>query len=184
MLQMIRDIFIRFYALAPWKAITLALAAIVAWTLLGAMLVKRNGRLWRLLNGAAFAAAVAVISYATLFRTGIGRNLILQPFYTWIRARENREAYRELLMNVILFIPIGLTMPHILPQRLRTGTRVCLTLAFGFLFSATLELAQYLFCEGTTETDDVLSNTLGALIGMLQLSMLFLFQRAFYNKKE
>ncbi|MGM9523074.1 MAG: VanZ family protein [Faecousia sp.] len=184
MLQMMQAVYVWFYALNLWKAIAIALTAVLLWSLLGVMLRKRHGKLWRLLNLVALAAAITVISHATLFRTETGRNLILQPFYTWIRAQENQEAYRELLMNVILFVPFGLTMPHILPQRWKTGNRVGLTIAFGFTFSVALEFAQYLFCVGTTETDDVLSNTLGVLAGMLQLPVFVLMQRAFYKKKE
>lgn len=181
---MIQKIYIWFYALKIWKAITIALAAVAVWALLGAMLIQRNRRLWRFLNCVLFAAAFAVISYVTLFRAGSSRNLILQPFYTFIMARENREFYREMLMNAILFIPIGLTMPHILPQHWKTGTRVVFTVVLAMVFSMALESLQYLFSVGTTEVDDVIFNTLGALIGMLQLPMISLLKNAFAGRRS
>lgn len=99
-------------------------------------------------------------------------------------ARENREFYREMLMNAILFIPIGLTMPHILPQHWKTGTRVVFTVVLAMVFSMALESLQYLFSVGTTEVDDVIFNTLGALIGMLQLPMISLLKNAFAGRRS
>lgn len=159
-------------------------AVIFSWALLGVALKKRNRRLLRLLNCAALAMAVAVIAYTTLFRAKFGRELILQPFYTVVSAQKNREAYRAALMNVILFIPVGLTLPHVFPRRWKMGARVCLTVAFALLLSVALEAAQYLFYIGTTEIDDVICNTLGAMIGMVQLPISALLQSAFGKKKE
>ncbi len=184
MFQMIQKIYIWFYALKIWKAITIALAAVAVWALLGAMLIQRNRRLWRFLNCVLFAAAFAVISYVTLFRAGSSRNLILQPFYTFIMARENREFYREMLMNAILFIPIGLTIPYILPSRWKPARRVLFAVGLALIISTALETLQYCFCVGMTETDDVITNTFGAFVGALQFPIATLFQRCFFKKKE
>lgn len=177
MLQIIRELDIWFYALNIWKAIAIVLAVIVVWAALATVLSVRWPRLWRIINFAVFLLAVAVIFYATLFRSEIGRNLILQPFNTVVRAQKNREAYREALMNSILFIPIGLTLPNILPKRFKTGQRIAVTLLIAMLFSISLESCQYIFSRGTTEIDDVITNTVGALAGMLQLPILTLFQK-------
>ena len=38
---------------------------------------------------------------------------------------------------------------------------------FAFLFSFVIETVQYAFSLGVSETDDVINNTLGALLGYL-----------------
>ena len=184
MLQIIRELDIWFYALNIWKAITIVLAVIVVWAALATVLSVRWPRQWRIINFAVFLLAVAVIFYATLFRTEIGRNLILQPFNTIVRAQKNREAYREALMNMILFIPIGLTLPNILPYQMKTGKRIAITLLISALFSITLESCQYIFFRGTTETDDVITNSIGALFGMTHLSIVSLLGKVRLIKKE
>lgn len=184
MLQIIRELDIWFYALNIWKAIAIAMGVIVFWALLAAIISECKPKLWRVINATAILIAVAVIFYATLFRTENGRNLILQPFNTFVRAQKNREAYREALMNVILFIPIGLTLPNILPYQMKTGKRIAITLLISALFSITLESCQYIFFRGTTETDDVITNSIGALFGMTHLSIVSLLGKVRLIKKE
>lgn len=184
MIQILYSINVWFYALKIWIVFLIALTMIVLWALLAAIISERKPRLWRGINAAVFLTAIAVILYATLFRTEIGRNLILQPFNTVVRAQKNREAYREALMNVILFIPIGVTLPNILPKRFKTGQRIAVTLLIAVLFSIALESCQYIFSRGTTETDDVITNTIGALAGMVHLPIVSLFGKVRLIKKE
>jgi len=66
----------------------------------------------------------------------------------------------EVILNVLLFIPIGALY--------RTAVRypkwwILLTLAA--VFSMSIELMQYILDCGTVEIDDVLHNSLGAIIG-------------------
>ena len=181
---MIRDVYIWFYALNIFKVIEIVFAAILLWSLLGVTLSRWNNMLWRILNGTVFVAVVAVIAYITLFRNPTGRHLILQPFYTIVRAQKNREAYRSALMNVILFVPVGLTIPYILPSRWKLARRVLFAVGLALIISTALETLQYCFCVGMTETDDVITNTFGTFVGTLQFPIATLFQRCFFKKKE
>ena len=184
MLSVLRELYIWFYALNVFKAIAMVFAAILFWSLLGVTLSRWNKMLWRILNGTVFVAVVALIAYITLFRNPTGRHLILQPFYTIVRAQKNQEAYRSALMNVILFVPVGLTIPYILPSRWKPARRVLLAVGLALIISTALETLQYCFWVGTTETDDVIINTFGAFIGTLQFLIATLFQRCFFKKKE
>lgn len=184
MIEFVYKIYVWFYALNIWKSIAIAMGVIVFWALPAAIFSVRKPKLWRGINAAVFLLAVAVILYATLFRTEIGKNLILQPFNTIVRAQKNREAYREALMNAILFIPIGLTLPNILPKRFKMGQRIAFALLIAALLSITLESCQYIFSRGTTETDDVITNTIGALAGMVHLPIVSLLGKVRFKKKE
>jgi len=74
---------------------------------------------------------------------------------------------RTFLLNIILTVPLGLFLP--LVTNIRSGKRVVL-LALGF--SAAIETVQYvtdvLLSSGrTADVNDLLANTLGALLGYL-----------------
>lgn len=58
--------------------------------------------------------------------------------------------------NILFFIPFGFLFP------MKKWWKVLLTAMF---FSIAIEVAQYVFALGLCELDDVISNTMGALIG-------------------
>ena len=182
--RIIYDLIIWFYALTIWKAILIALCAILFWSLLSVLLSEKHAKPWRILNAAVLIAAIAAVLYATLFRDGMERELILQPFYTFVRAKRNREAYREALMNIILFIPIGLTMLHILPRKWKTSKRIVTVIAFALIFSVMLETLQFIFHLGMSETDDVLTNGIGAVSAMLQVPCSAVIRKVFTDKRR
>jgi glycopeptide antibiotics resistance protein len=69
----------------------------------------------------------------------------------------------EFGLNVLLFVPMSLLGSFLFP-RLRVAEWVMV----GFLASLTVELVQKLFLTGrTADPKDVVSNTLGVLIGAL-----------------
>lgn len=69
----------------------------------------------------------------------------------------------QLALNVILYIPLGL----FLPCCFRLFERVRYTVLTAFLCSACIEIIQGVFHIGLFEVDDILNNTLGAIIGVL-----------------
>ena len=65
-----------------------------------------------------FCAATIVILYATILtRTPGVSEAILTPFASLTAARQQPELYREMLMNVFLFFPLGLTLSNALPRK-------------------------------------------------------------------
>jgi glycopeptide antibiotics resistance protein len=69
-----------------------------------------------------------------------------------------------MLMNVFLFLPLGLTLPFALGKgRLPEIFAVVLALAF----STGIEYLQYRYGLGWCEADDVIMNTLGTAVGVL-----------------
>ena len=114
--------------------------------------------------------AVIVILYATiLIRTPGDYGLILIPFAAFIAAQQQPELYREMLMNVFLFFPLGLTLSNALPRRWHRWGKIVLTTLVGCALSAGIEYAQYRCALGLAETDDVICNTLGAFLGSTSL---------------
>ena len=59
-----------------------------------------------------------IILYATILtRTPGDYDVVLRPFAALMEAKEQPELYREMLMNVFLFFPLGLTLSNALPRR-------------------------------------------------------------------
>ena len=110
------------------------------------------------------------ILYATILTRSEGSTgLILIPFASLTAARQQPELYREMLMNVFLFFPLGLTLSNALPRKWHRWGRIILTTLIGCALSAGIEYAQYRCALGLAETDDVICNTLGAFLGAASL---------------
>lgn len=159
----------------PWTVCILLLSLLLLWP----MLCQRVGKRRRvLLNTALACAAAFIILYATILsRTPGVSEAILTPFAALTAARQQPELYREMLMNVFLFFPLGLTLSNALPQRLSRWVRIGITTLFACLLSTVIEYTQYYYALGMAETDDVICNTLGAFIGSTSLMIAHVMEK-------
>ena len=154
------------------------LILILIWAILCQHIKKKR---WAVINAVVFSLSTAVILYATILtRTPGNYEVILTPFATFTAARQQPELYREMLMNVFLFFPLGLTLSNALPRRWHRWGRIVLTTLVGCAISAGIEYAQYCYALGTAEADDVICNTLGTFIGSISL----LIARAIEKSRE
>ena len=149
------------------SVITFMALALTAW---GALPARVGARRWRWGNLVLVLLITAAILYATLFSRAEGSTgLILTPFATFTAALQHPELYREMLMNIFLFFPLGLTLSNALPRKWHRWGRIILTTLVGCALSAGIEYAQYRYALGLAETDDVICNTLGAFLGAASL---------------
>ena len=149
------------------SVITFMALALTAWCALPA---RVGARRWRWGNLVLVLLMAAAILYATLFSRAEGSTgLILTLFASLTAARIQPEIYREMLMNVFLFFPLGLTLSNALTQKWHRWVRIILTALIGCILSAGIEYAQYRYALGMAEADDVICNTLGAFIGSTSL---------------
>lgn len=125
---------------------------------------------WSIINFSLFLGSLTFILFATILtRTPGDYEVILTPFATFTAARQQPELYREMLMNVFLFFPLGLTLSNALPRKWHRWGRIILTALVGCILSAGIEYVQYRYALGLAETDDVICNTLGAFLGAASL---------------
>lgn len=125
-------------------------------------LASRFPKAVRVINILAFAVSLGGILCFTLFRSQSGeRELILTPLHSFIEARQQKEMYRSMLMNVALFVPMGISLPYVLSSK----KSVIKTVLTALVLSVIIEALQLAFGLGRCETDDVLCNTLGAAVG-------------------
>lgn len=151
----------------------IALFVCLAWTLTGSVLWRRmpwGRRLWRAGCGVLAAVWGGVLLYATLFSRAPGVYEVHPiPLFQLRQALwgGKRELLRSAWMNVLLFIPGGLTLPELLPLGWTPRRRVWLGLLTLGLLSVGIELLQFCWKLGQAETDDCLANTLGAALGLM-----------------
>lgn len=120
---------------------------------------------WLHLNLVLFLIWLISVLYMTVFSRNEGCGIVLQPFHfiTAFFSNNNEEFLRTAWMNILLFVPGGICFFHSLKSRkLKKSLIVSLVL---LLLSFGIETAQYFFKCGLTETDDVICNLLGAIIG-------------------
>ena len=87
----------------------------------------------------------------------------LQPLFLFRVAWHNFSfvAWRNLIFNILMFVPFGILLP-LLSDKLKSLWK---TVGIGFGTSLLIEIVQYITGRGQASTDDVITNTLGALIG-------------------
>lgn len=105
-----------------------------------------------------FGAYIAAVLWITLFsRIGDGYRGFLLPFHSYVEIlKGNRQFLFENIGNVILFIPLGAALGAVVKWDVKKT---------GFLVSLLIEVLQFTFALGTFECDDLIHNTLGAVIG-------------------
>ena len=155
------------YALPLHMVIFLMLVLLIVWAMLSQ---HKNQKKRTIINAALCFIAAFIILYATILTRSVGvSEAILTPFASLTAARIQPEIHREMLMNVFLFFPLGLTLSNALPRKWHRWLRIILTTLVGCALSAGIEYAQYRYALGLAETDDVICNTLGAFLGAASL---------------
>ncbi len=140
---------------------------LVVWGGSNAHIAAKRWRRGNLILAVLMAGAILYATILTRSEGSIG--LILTPFATFTAAQQQPELYREMLMNVFLFFPLGLTLSNGLPRKWHRWGRIVLTTLVGYILSTGIEYAQYRYALGMAEVDDVICNTLGAFIGSTSL---------------
>ena len=103
--------------------------------------------------------------FLTLVATVFTRNpsaearIMLEPFWTYGQYFTDEFTWFEIRANVLLFIPIGILLPLVIKKQ------VWLPPIIGIGISVIIEVIQLITHRGMCETDDVISNTIGFLIG-------------------
>lgn len=163
------------YVLPLVPLVLSVIAALALWTWLRRPLRRRMDRegLWQGAALALFLLWAASVIYITLLRRGEGNGeIILTPFWSYreVLSGRNRELLRADLMNVLLFLPGGLALGELAPAHWRRK-KLALALVLGMVLSVFVEAMQALFQLGLAETDDVIHNTLGCLLGSLPAAL-------------
>lgn len=123
-----------------------------------------------------------VVIYFTFFKGGILHlDLQMRSYANIIPLLETIKMFQDNFMgignslynvigNILLFIPFGFAIPLLF----KNHNKLFKVTLYGFIASFSIELLQYLTCTNFTDIDDVIFNTLGALVGFLTFNI-FMF---------
>lgn len=107
---------------------------------------------------------VVVLSVTIMQRSGFWMNQKIMPlFYSYKDAWVDFSviSWRNIILNICMFVPLGILLPMGI-RFFRSFWKVALT---GFLLTVFIEVSQLLLKRGMFELDDLMDNTLGAMIG-------------------
>ena len=144
------------YGMAVGILAALALGVVNDWR------VRRKRKPFSVAATTSFFMYVVIILFITFLsrETGSNRGIDLELFSTWgINDRNN--AY--VVENVLLFIPYG----FVCAWAIRPARKFPVCLMIGLATSVGIEYMQLITQRGYFQIDDVITNTLGAVIGYL-----------------
>lgn len=136
-----------------------------------------------------FFLYLVVLTYFLFFSERYGRTAEREFSYNLTPFLEIRRFwnYREILGvkavfinlagNILAFVPFGAILP-VISRRFRGFFRVML---LGFFFSLLVECTQLVTRVGTFDVDDLMLNTLGAVIGYLFFTLCDRIRRHIYG---
>ena len=161
-----------FDGVIPLLLFTAAVAAVIV-----AVLHFRNPGVSRKLifRNVLFALSIMAVLFITLYPEDIGpageQNVHLIPFRSMAEMIANAEGpgvlLRNIGLNILLYVPFGFLFGARRTIRRRVILKATLS---GLLLSVGVEAVQY-FLDRTTDVDDVILNTLGAMIGCVGWKM-------------
>ena len=159
-LRLVKKYMLQFDVGVPLYVI-LALLVIVTGVIIGLYLTKKDrssfirNALLSLLWGYLFF----VLCTTLLFRDS-SETMRYYLFPLWSFDMLNYKVIAQLILNVLLFVPIGFLLGAIM-----NGTRWMKVIEMGCLMSVMIEILQLLTRRGVCNIDDVIHNTIGCAIG-------------------
>lgn len=133
--------------------------------------ISRKHSIDTLFSAVLLLAAVYVILNSTLLSRMANTHFgISRPFELVMAAiKDNHEIFRSLLMNILLFCPLGAALVNLLSGINSRILRTAIVCVAGMSLSILIEGMQYHYSLGIAEAHDVICNTVGTFIGSLSL---------------
>ena len=132
--------------------ISIVLLAICIWSSLTEHFVhsqiatNKTIIMWKCVNAFLCVFSIGIVFYIALFdRSKVTQAIHLIPLRLLLMAKDNPELYRSMFMNVIFFMPFGMTFSSTLSEGIAIRKRVLITAFLGLLISVSIEVLQYVF---------------------------------------
>lgn len=125
-----------------------------------------------------FVLYLAAVSYLTIFSRSEGHSqAILLRFDQLQEAirKGSLEPLRHAFLNALMFVPLGFLFPMLNRDAL---ARLFYVAPLGLMLSTSIEAIQMFLRIGQCDLEDIISNSLGAIVGLFLYKLyLFLFRR-------
>lgn len=129
-------------------------------------------------NVVLFVVYFAVVLYLTVFmRIGsVDTSIVTVPFDDLTRAITERDPalVTHMALNVLMFVPFGYLVPAMNPKYFRKWSFAMLG---GLVVSTVIEGTQMIFSLGQSDVDDIIANTLGAVVGYILIRFIWQFRK-------
>lgn len=122
-------------------------------------------KMQRIIFGTLAVAALLLILRYSVFGRLISDNHRFAFF-----AQHSNEFWREMIMNGVLYYPLGITLPYVIGK-------YRYSVLTGFALSVLIEAWQYFAGAGLAQGSDVIMNTLGVAVGGLSFLVYSYWQR-------
>lgn len=154
------------HTLPNWLLIAGIVLAPLVWAFIGRSVSAAKAESWRLVNKVVFAIWLVLVIYGGLLcrldmdLTGLSSGIAPFSNLDW-------NALDEICLNILMFEPIGMTLTALLKPSKARIPRLATVVLFGMALSLTIELLQHIFVLGAFQTDDIIWNTIGCLLGCI-----------------
>lgn len=110
---------------------------------------------------------VMVLLFVTiLMRESTTKHSLFTEWFWGYKVNEPSILYRDNLINILLYVPIGCLVGLIAPRY-----KWLVATGVGLFLSETIECSQLIWHKGVFDVDDIFNNTVGALVGGLIVVM-------------
>lgn len=164
---MLKEIFHYIYCMSISSTVFVLIFVCCFWNfILSKCNSEKQKKLWRIINLVLFLLWFVCIIYMTIFARGSKTEVSLIPFRFIYKpfVTGNEEFFRTGWMNILLFVPGSMWLSFGIGKSTRIKRFLLIT--FFIIISICIETIQWHYQLGTVETDDVICNTLGAIIGV------------------
>lgn len=122
---------------------------------------------------------VLLYSFTVFLRPSqLSSRYVITPFWSYDAIQEGRhELIAEILINMIMFIPIGFLLSTILKPN-----KWWIILIIGMGISFSIEYLQFAMKKGLAELDDLMHNVIGCMLGGGLHLFLKLFMKGVLNE--
>ena len=175
----------------------LEIGVLVVFLTVNNILKRRNGRK-NLSRFSTVFKLVVLIGYMTLVLSqtwfmssrNYERRINIDLFWSyrtsiqWIEGLqiENSRILEQICLNILMFVPLGFLLPELFTYYAEKTWKVIIA---GCLFSAVIEVGQYVLHVGLCELDDILNNTIGCFLGVLIWKIIRkVFSRVVISRQE
>ncbi len=121
-----------------------------------------------------FCIYILCVLYITLLsREPTHRRRVLTPLWEYHKLLHEDSHYwfQQIICNILMLVPFGAFTGYIFRR-----INIIQATILGGAFSVFIELTQYFTRRGLLEFDDVLNNTLGAVIGFVFVKLIFVYR--------
>lgn len=159
----------------PWtlrELIFFVIVLMVATIIFSILLKKGKINLFQLIAGELLLIFMFIVLGSTVF-TRVPDKVEaykLMPFWSWNEViKGNIQVLEENLLNLTLLFPFGFLLPFVFYRKIIWYK----ALIMGLVFSFFIETSQLILHRGLFEWDDMIHNSLGAMLGCIIANKIF-----------